>query len=341
VRVVASIFAMCACGDGSNAKPIDGQPVDSGTDATRAAGWSLVTAIPSPVAITISPNTFETPYTIYVGTAGSGIFASADGTTWTNAGSAGPAAVVALSPMPQRPVAFASLPDGTAALTSDGGAEWSTTGSPPPARIVSWISVAGIGPLGAATTIDGSAEVLQAKQQGATWVASTPFGTGSATSIALGGDTPQAAYATVSGIGGGVFVSTDIGSASFGFATTDFPQTDALSVATAFTARMTIYVGTATHAVYVSTDAGSTWMAAGSGLPAAAVDALAVDPTNAMNVFAGTSAGVYASKDGGATWELSGLGSDAVTALQFLNGSPSTLYAIATTGLYINVAGGD
>jgi hypothetical protein len=60
-----------------------------------------------------------------------------------------PATVVALSPIPQQQVAFASLPDGTVALTT-GRPAWSATRSAPPAPIPAWISVAGIGPLGAA-----------------------------------------------------------------------------------------------------------------------------------------------------------------------------------------------
>jgi photosystem II stability/assembly factor-like uncharacterized protein len=111
-------------------------------------------------------------------------------------------------------------------------------------------------------------------------------------------------------------------------------------VATAFTARTTVYAGTVAHGVYISTDAGSAWAAAGSGLPDAAIEVLAVDPTDAMTVFAGTAAGAYRSTDGGATWQLSGLDGDEVTALQFLNGSPSTLFAIAGSGLYVN-AGAD
>lgn len=67
--------------------------------------------------------------------------------------------------------------------------------------------------------------------------------------------------------------------------------------------------------IYVSTDAGGSWSPAGSGLGNTVVHALAVDPTNPANVYAGTDNGVYVSKNGGSSWTLSGLSGSAVHAL--------------------------
>lgn len=50
------------------------------------------------------------------------------------------------------------------------------------------------------------------------------------------------------------------------------------------------------------------WVPAGNGIPSIPINALAVDPTNSNNVFAGTDIGVYNSTDGGATWNPFGTG---------------------------------
>src|SRR5258707_1927711 len=45
------------------------------------------------------------------------------------------------------------------------------------------------------------------------------------------------------------------------------------------------------------------WTAAGSGIPSIPINALAIDPANSNNIFAGTDIGVYNSTDGGASLE--------------------------------------
>ena len=45
-----------------------------------------------------------------------------------------------------------------------------------------------------------------------------------------------------------------------------------------------------------------TWVAAGNGLPDVPVNALAIDPNNSNDIYAGTDIGVYRSSDGGANW---------------------------------------
>jgi hypothetical protein len=283
-----------------------------------------------------------TPYTIFVGTSGHGVYASTDGKKWT---SGGPATVVALSSMPQPTVSYASLPDGSVQFTQNSGSTWAATTTAPGGTISSWIAVPGIGPLGATTNGAGAAEVLQGKNSGATWNASSPIGTGSATAIAFGGGASPAAtaYVGVNGSGGGVFKSTDLGSASYSFAPTNFPETDVLSVATAASATSTVFAGTAGQGsgIYVSTDSGSSWTGAGAGLGNTTVNAIAIDPADAMNLYAGTGSGVYRSTDGGTMWTLSGLGSDAVTGLAILNGKPSTIYAVTANGLYVSTDSGN
>jgi hypothetical protein len=61
-------------------------------------------------------------------------------------------------------------------------------------------------------------------------------------------------------------------------------------------------------AVYKTIDWGAFWGSVGQSLPAgAALRCLAVDPSNAQDIFLGTSSGVYASQDAGETWQLRGL----------------------------------
>jgi hypothetical protein len=321
----------------------DAPAADATSDAASVdGGWTLVPAVASPVSIAIAPNNDGTPYAIYVGTGGGGVFSSTDGVAWT---SGGPATTVALAPMPQAMVAFASLPDGTVQYTKNTGATWAPTTGPPSSVIHGWIAVAGVGPLGATSSAGGAGLVVQGQATGATWVPSSVFGTGTATSIAFGGGTsPNAiAYAAVNGSGGGVFKSSNIGASAFSFATTGFPETQVLSVATAPSSLSTVFAGTNGQGagIYVSTNGGTTWSPAGSGLGSLVVQAIAVDPTNAEAVYAGTAAGVYVSKNGGASWAASGLAGASVTSLAVLNGAPMTVYAATSEGLYVTKTGGE
>lgn len=54
--------------------------------------------------------------------------------------------------------------------------------------------------------------------------------------------------------------------------------------------------------IWVTRDAGATWMNLGAGLPAAPVRAIAVHPRRPRLVYIGTEVGVFASEDAGATW---------------------------------------
>jgi len=81
----------------------------------------------------------------------------------------------------------------------------------------------------------------------------------------------------------------------------------AYSVATHRDSR-TLFVGTE-RGVIKSNDGGQSWVGASAGLGQVSVNAIAIDPSNPLVLFAATSAGgraaVYKSADGGASWMLS------------------------------------
>jgi photosystem II stability/assembly factor-like uncharacterized protein len=87
--------------------------------------------------------------------------------------------------------------------------------------------------------------------------------------------------------------------------------------------------------LFKTTDGGTTWAAANSGLPNY-VTAFAIDPQNPGTLYVGTHAGVYRSVDGGANWTPvnDGLTSLSVTALAIDSQDSNTVYAATADGLF-------
>lgn len=80
-----------------------------------------------------------------------------------------------------------------------------------------------------------------------------------------------------------------------------------------------------------------------AGLDGRIVTALAVDPSNASTIYAGTSqAGLWKSVNGGASWTSSGAGytGDIVTALVIDPSSPFILYVGSNVGVFKSINGG-
>jgi len=105
------------------------------------------------------------------------------------------------------------------------------------------------------------------------------------------------------------------------------------------------WAGTLGKGVFKTTDGGSRWTAASTGLGDLNVEALAVDPTRPDVLYAGTgSKGVYKSRDGGATWTASGGGMKAteeIKALAVNPGRPDLVYAGSyESGVYATTNGG-
>ena len=79
-----------------------------------------------------------------------------------------------------------------------------------------------------------------------------------------------------------------------------------------------------------STNGGTTWLPAGSGLPNIAVTAIAIDKASPSRIYAGTNGGgSFVTKDFGASWtgQSSGLSDRHVVSMAVAQTSPSTAYA--------------
>lgn len=96
--------------------------------------------------------------------------------------------------------------------------------------------------------------------------------------------------------------------------------------------------------VYKSTNGGSSWAPAGSGLAGQDIRALVIDPDNSLRIFAASGGsslnpgGVFVSEDGGANWNSisAGLPLSSATALAIDNSDPAApvLHAGTRTGVY-------
>ena len=98
--------------------------------------------------------------------------------------------------------------------------------------------------------------------------------------------------------------------------------------------------------VYRSTDSGSTWDLRSGGIPSNAfVSTLAMDPSDHLVLFAGTTSGeIYKTTNGGNTWQRSsnGLGSSRILVLTADPSAPDTLYAgTAGSGVFKSTNGGN
>jgi photosystem II stability/assembly factor-like uncharacterized protein len=105
--------------------------------------------------------------------------------------------------------------------------------------------------------------------------------------------------------------------------------------------------------VVKSTDAGKTWSAADNGLPAARVDALALNARSPNILYAGTGIGVFKTTDGARTWKLASKGIDyddnsrryrlhegSIWAIAIDPVHTSTVYAAGRGGVWKTTTGG-
>src|ERR1022692_2254566 len=117
-------------------------------------------------------------------------------------------------------------------------------------------------------------------------------------------------------------------------------------IAVAKTSPSTVYVGSSAGLIY-STNAGSSWSSPTERPGAGAVNALIVDPNNAMAAYAGTPTGVYKTVDGGLQWSAvnnvspsGSLGAVTSLAIYSVNSTTSTIYAATPNGLFYTTNAG-
>lgn len=114
-----------------------------------------------------------------------------------------------------------------------------------------------------------------------------------------------------------------------------------------------VYVATSSHhhgrtnldvsvtvGIYKSTDGGDSWMPVNTGLANQDVSSIAVSPSKAGLVYAGTAGGVFRSFDGGATWAALSL-TEHVFRLLIDPADPRSIYAGTETGLFWSPDEGD
>ncbi|GJI94015.1 hypothetical protein RugamoR57_07330 [Duganella caerulea] len=106
----------------------------------------------------------------------------------------------------------------------------------------------------------------------------------------------------------------------------------------------TLYVGILGGGIFTSANSGGNWVARNTGLGNLQVRALAMAPSNAAVLYAGTEAGVYLTVDSAANWapHNAGLDPGRITALLCHPNRPRTMYAgSAAAGVFRSFDYGD
>jgi len=149
--------------------------------------------------------------------------------------------------------------------------------------------------------------------------------------LAVDPSTPATVYA---GLAGGLCKSTDGG--AHWTSLLGLGRAQVLALAIDPTSPSVLYAGLHHFLVYKSTDGGSTWGAANSGMTAKNAWSLAIDPGNPQRVYAGTEAGAFLSTDGAATWTAAGTGlpSGTVWALAVDPSSGAVYAGTNSSGVY-------
>lgn len=104
------------------------------------------------------------------------------------------------------------------------------------------------------------------------------------------------------------------------------------------TAPSTVYAGTFANAIYKSNDGGQLWRPANVGMKGhvSVVNAFAIYPRDAQELYAATTIGVFRTVNGGASWEetVAGMESVYTVAIAFDPQNPDVLYAGTSGGMY-------
>lgn len=333
----ASYLTYASVIDNRTNDPVHVVPVRSSAETGTAA--DVLLAEPTWVAVNSGLTTLDVRAvacdpahagTMYAGTYGGGVFKSTNGgTTWSPANQGLSTTIVqALCVDPVNPSnVYAGTWDSGVFRSSDSGATWGQAASGLTSSDVLHLVC---DPFASGTVLAGTngKDVFKTSNGGTTWVqvpTSMPF----AEIEALAADslTQGTFYA------GGWYIYKTTSSGSSWTKIYDNPSVTALVVDP--TSAQRIYGGRYSEVVK-STNGGSSWAA--SPVSASPVRALAIDPLNPNNVYAGGgyASGVFRSTNGGASWTAmnTGLGDKNVTRLAFDPWTRSTLYAATAGGVF-------
>ena len=274
-----------------------------------------------------------TPLTLYMGTR-RGLFKTTDGArTWVRAdqGIAGDKSISALAVDPSDPSTLFTGIDFPLEVfkSTDGGDSWSkvfdasSLGSPDALAVSP--SDGSIVYLGV-----GSNFIYKSTDAGETWD-SASSGLESAfvfNQITVHPTDPDIVYASSDN---GLFKTTD-GAATWNLLNT--PESVVEAVVLDPSNSSTVYA--TSDGVMKSTDGGNSWTEKDDVFSRAVVKAIAVDPSDPMNLYAGANVfeGIFKSTDGGAEWAVSSLGLSnyQILSLAFDPQKTSTIYAGAAPG---------
>jgi photosystem II stability/assembly factor-like uncharacterized protein len=289
----------------------------------------------------------RTPATVYAGALGRylsdsmvpgmGVFKSTDGGKNWNSVNAGLTAIpvrkLAIDPQARATLYAGALGAGVFKST-DGGTSWSSVNDLRLIRSTGIYDLAVDPQTPTNIYVSSTGNLMKSTDGGMSWAATGPS---SIQALAIDPHAPATLYA---GTEFRVLKSTDGGTT---WRATGFRQNSVFALAIDPQAPATLYAGTRRFylngdraGVVKSTDGGASWSAVNTGLPNAAVVALAIDPQTPTTLYAGTFfdrsagvGGVFKSIDGGDTWSAvnTGLTNLDVRALAIDPQTPATLYA--------------
>ena len=192
---------------------------------------------------------------------------------------------------------------------------------------------------GVTDDVDGAYWLARSVNGGANWDFAWNGGQGfdsSLNALVVDPTNPAILYA---GIGDGLYKSYDGGVTSN---IVGFRNSTVTALAIDPSNPLTLYANVAGQGLFKSTDGGASWLAINNGLSAlietrSSVTALVVTRGNSNVLYAATAGlGIYRSIDGGANWNPfnDGLTSQNVNALIVGPGTPSTIYAGTSAGIF-------
>lgn len=277
-------------------------------------------------AITVIPTT---PATVLAGANSAGVFYSTDdGETWHGTTGFPAGTTVQAVACESTTVCYAGTKGVGVYKSIDGGQTWSAPANNglPVNATVNAFKLRGAASVYALTD-EG---IFQSGDKGANWASlNTGLGTSSCYSLTWATGNPAIMYLATSG---GVYKTEDNGATWTGASTGLRFMTDIKATAIDPANATYIYAGGSGSGAFKSTNSGTSWSIANSGLGSSIVNTLLPRPAA---LYAGTSNGVFRSTDGAATWTAvnTSLPAVDVRALGF-DSLTSTIYAGTSNGIF-------